>query len=114
MYRLKRAFVDADAATDAEFFGDDRFLPFCNHDGLITCPHARAVFDALMRARIWLASVPVQYRNSHYVSVYSMRGGKNVWRVRALAIRASGLRGAGHREDLRSGNRSIDRNTQAW
>ena len=73
-----------DAATDAEFFGDDRFLPFLNHDGLITGPHARTVFDALMRACIWLASVSVQYRNSHSVSLYSMQGGKNVWRVGAL------------------------------
>jgi hypothetical protein len=87
MYRLKRAFVDADAATDTKFFGDYRFLPFLNHDGLITRPHARAVFDALARARIWLASVPVQYRNSHYVSLYSIRGGKNVWRLGCLRPR---------------------------
>jgi hypothetical protein len=37
-----------------------------------------------VRACIWLASVPVQYRNSHYVSVYSIRGGKNVWRLGVL------------------------------
>ena len=70
MYRLKRAFVDADAAPDTEFFGDDGLLPFLDHDGFIASPHARAVFDTLVRACIWLASVPVQYRNSHVVSVF--------------------------------------------
>jgi len=37
-----------------------------------------------LSAGIWLASILVQYRNSHYVSLYSIRGGKNVWRFGVL------------------------------